>query len=207
MTVHEMTQTLDLSFKHRGKKPSDCMVFKNDAALYLYDDKIENTIFVEKNEISTEIFEKVFVIRNDMCEKIALWRIDGCFIKDKGQEKCDAIIFNDIKFCFIEFKQNSVSEKNESIIENRQKGTQQLLKTIQFLYNNTRIWAVISTNYTIEAFLSTPPHYEAHQFSAAELLRYKDFIMRKSSYPIYTDTQKAIEAFGVRFYEKNETDF
>jgi hypothetical protein len=206
MTVHETTQTLDLCFKHRVKKPSECIVFKNGTILYLYDDAIENTVFVEKADISDEIAGKMFVIRNDIGKEVALWRVDGCFISE-GKEKCDAVFFNENKFCFIEFKRNSFGKKKESIIENRQKGAQQLLKTIQFLYDNKPVWDFINQNHVIEAFLSTPPHYAEHQFSATELAYFKDFIMRKSPYPIYTDTQKEIEAFGVRFYEKNETLF
>lgn len=69
---------------------------------------------------------------------------------------CDAVIFENTLFTFLEFKLNATSAAERAVRRNRKKAVQQLLNTIQFFDEK------LARNYqglTLEAIIATPNVY------------------------------------------------
>ncbi len=104
MTIDEIIYEFDKSFNDKKtKKPSDCIVKSNELELYVVDNEKENKcLFItkENKDFDKEKWLKIFNINQN---EIALWAIDGCFIKDKTS-RCDSAVFNYKKFAILNLK-------------------------------------------------------------------------------------------------------
>lgn len=181
---------LDDAFRDRARKPSECISFENDEVFYIEDnEKIGRCVIVKGNEdiIDTTRLFKVFNHRN---EKIALWAVDGCFFqKGRGPEHCDCIFFNNIDFCFAEFKFNSTTTNLQTIKDNREKAINQLRSIILMIDERFAILNYNYLGYNIEAYLCTPETYPSKNTAIS------DFAV------------EFIENYGVSLFEINIKSF
>lgn len=98
-----------------------------------------------------------FSILNSLLSKIHFIPVDGDggIIGDE-MECCEAVIFNNENFSFLELKLNAISNKRRAVYKNRIKAVEQLENTIQFFNNK------LNNNYkglSLEAIIATPAFY------------------------------------------------
>jgi len=97
-----------------------------------------------------------FSVINSLLATIYFIPVDGNGIIGKTMECCEAVIFNDISFSFIELKLNATSEKPRALKTNRTKAVSQLENTIKFFDEK------LDGNYQgllLEAIVATPNFY------------------------------------------------
>lgn len=152
-SLDKMKRHLDKGFKSRATKPTACIETYQDAVFYI-EDVVKDRCRARFPKEVTD-FDKVFEVINPNKKEIALFAVDGCFIKHKP-EHCDFICFDDATFCFGEMKFESETKSYLQIDENRNKAVNQLKSTIlifkEALQDNF-------LDYDVEAYVCTPPHY------------------------------------------------
>lgn len=182
--VVKMKRHLDLSFKSRSIKPTGCIETYNDAVFYIADVEKDRCRAFMPTEVTD--FDKVFEVKNPNKKDIALFAVDGCFIKHKP-EHCDFICFDDTTFSFGEMKFESETKNYLQMETNRHKAVKQLKSTIEIFKE------ALKNNYLgldIEAYVCTPPHYP-NKGTALD-----DFVL------------EFIEDYGgINLFEKNEKTF
>ncbi len=97
---------------------------------------------------------------------------------------CDAIIFEDNFFTFLEFKLNATSSAIRAVRRNRKKAAQQLINTIQFFDEK------LGRNYqdlTLEAIIATPDIYPK---ADATWVSIATGFLEEYGIPLYEDTKK-----------------
>ena len=152
-SLDPMKRHLDRGFKSRAIKPTAFIETYKDAIFYIE--------YVEKDRCRARLqeevadFDKVFEVNNPNKKDIALFAVDGCFIKHKP-EHCDFICFDEATFCFGEMKFESETRSYLQIDENRNKAVKQLKSTIQIFIDALKNDFL---DYGIEAYVCTPPHY------------------------------------------------
>jgi len=150
------------------------------------DDAIDKSYIVPNTEINID-FDKCLVIDNPLSKEINHISIDGCFLVPQNGyhgEKCDLVVFDDSKFCFVELKANAESEKQTP--RNLKKARNQLGATINYFDDNDLDF----TAHTLEAYIVLKNRlYPTDQASRKE--RRKKFF----------------DEYEVDLFEKNEIEF
>lgn len=155
----------------------------------------EHFFIVEEQKSGTSMIveqvdenDKFFSVINPNQEVIHFIPIDGKNGMLRYDDSyCDAIIFEDHFFSFLEFKLNATSLAELSIRKNRLKAVRQLVNTIQFFDEK------LGRNYqglTLEAIIATPdiyPRADATWISIAT-----DFL-EEYGIPLYEDRKKEYE--------------
>jgi hypothetical protein len=103
---------------------------------------------------------------------------------DKRESHCDAILFNEKDFCFVELKLNASSLKDRAIMTNRKKAISQLENTLD------KFDTVLSKNYNglnLEAYVSTIPIYPRNNTAFQALAR---VFLEKNGVPLLEENSK-----------------
>jgi hypothetical protein len=103
---------------------------------------------------------------------------------DKRESHCDAILYNEKDFCFIELKLNASSLKDRAIMTNRKKAISQLENTLD------KFDAILSKNYNglnLEAYVSTIPTYPRNNTAFQALAR---VFLEKNGVPLFEENSK-----------------
>ena len=183
-TLDKMKQHLDKGFKSRAIKPTVCIDTYNSSIFYIKDVEKDRCCALMTTEITD--LNKVFEVNNPTEKNIALFAVDGCFIKNKP-EHCDFICFDDKTFCFGEMKFESETRSYLQVEANRTKAVNQLRSTI-ILFNEA-----LKRNYlgfSVEAYVCTPSHYPD-----------KDTALDASIIEFIEDFN------GINLFEKNDKTF
>jgi len=190
MKQNDIIKQLDVAFKDRATKPSECISFENEKSFFIDDNESIGFCVIQKGNEEHLDTSRLFRIINSQNENIALWAVDGCFIlKGKSPEHCDCIIFNNKDFCFAEFKFNSTSTNLQTIKENREKAINQLRSMILMIEHRFKKMNFNYLGYNLEAYLCTPETYPSKNTAVS------DFAV------------EFVENYGVRLYEENKKNF
>lgn len=151
---------------------------------YVLVNKSEETFIVKTKGIETVLeadTSKLFKIYN--AKKVVFIPVDGKEgLLSSVDSQCDAIIFDEFDFCFIEFKLNATSAKK--IIKNRVKAINQLSNTIELFDEK------LDRNYEglhLDAYVCTPLTYPRNDASWKKLAT--EFL-EKYGIPIFESNQK-----------------
>jgi hypothetical protein len=150
---------------------------------YVIVGEAETTFTIKTNEVETIINRddtKIFHVSN--AQKIIFVPVDG----KKGllsfiDSYCDAVIFDEKDFCFLEFKLNASSLKK--VVQNRVKAISQLSNTIDLFDEK------LDRNYEglhLEAYIATPLSYPRNDASWKKL------------------AVEFLEKYGIPIFETNE---
>ncbi len=176
------TSQIIQNLKNIDSSISDFLKIETSSNFYILD--ISGQSFINTHCSDTN---KCFSIKNKNEEEIFFVTIDG---KDGllgfGDSHCDAAIFNEKDFCFLEFKLNATSTTDRAIRKNRKKAISQLSNTIN-LFD-----VKLKRNYSglnIEAYVSTPQTYP-----------------RKDTSWVNFEVQ-FLEEFGIPLFESNKKAF
>ncbi len=123
--------------------------------IWIEDSKRQDRIVSYTTLLENILPEKTFKIENPNQKEIVILAVDGKGIVGNTSTSCDGIFFDDIYFCFAEFKYNSYTTRPSSIDRNIEKGIDQLEKTIEIF----KPIEVKEKGYQLEAYLGIPPHY------------------------------------------------
>lgn len=152
-----------------------------------------NSFYIVDNgtsEIHSECEDenKCFAIKNQNNKEICFIPIDGNngLLNHRGTSCCDAVVFNEQYFCFLEFKFNATSVEIRAIRKNRKKAIEQLSKTIDFFDDQ------LDKDYLdlkLEAFISTPKTYPRQDTAWVNI------------------EVEFLEEYGIPLFETNEKEF
>jgi len=109
----------------------------------------KQTYIVSNTEKSIDI-DNCLEIKNPLSQEINHMSIDGCFLTSQhgyNGEKCDLVVFDNSKFCFVELKTNAESKKLRS--KNLKKARNQLGATINYFDDNDLDF----TTHELEAYI------------------------------------------------------
>ena len=150
--VIKMKWHLNDAFKDRS--PKKCITF-HDGDFYIKDDEKSGCEALLLETVSDT--DSLFHIINPNLKQIALFKVDKCFFGSKPDHKrCDCIVFDDVFFCFLELKYDSVSDLAITVLANRLDAVNQLRATAKFFK------AGLNDNYlgrNLEAYVCTPNFY------------------------------------------------
>ena len=173
--------------KFGEERVNNCLSSDNrEYFLVAEDDSTNQSYIVPSTETSIDV-DKCVEIQNPSSNEINHISIDGCFLTSQygyEDEKCDLIVFDDSKFCFVELKSNAESQKQTS--KNLRKARNQLGKTINFFDNN----GLDFTTHNLEAYI----------------------ILKNRLYPtdqasIKERRKKFFDEYEVDLFEKSEIEF
>lgn len=145
---------------------------------------VEITIKIADNEEVISVFEphKYFWVRN--AKRVAFVPLDGKRGLIRSQEsRCDAILFDEFVFCFVEFKTEAISLEDRAIRKNRKGAIKQIAQTIIFFNEK------LENDYEgleREAYICTPPTYPRNN---------ADWFEKRVAF---------LEEFGIELFESNE---
>lgn len=108
------------------EKVEDCLKISSSTQLYIKD--VSCTAILANNCI---VIIYCFSIINIKQNDIHFIPVDGDGII--GEDCCEAVIFDDTYFSFLELKLNARSDKRRAVYNNRIKAVEQIENTIQFL--------------------------------------------------------------------------
>ena len=160
----------------------DCHDTSSAEHFFIVEEEKSGTSVIVEQVDENEVF---FSVINPNKEVINFIPIDGKngMLKYDGSY-CDAVIFENRFFTFLEFKLNPTSSVERAVRRNRKKAVQQLLNTIAFFDEK------LVRNYqdlTLEAIIATPDIYPrkdtAWDSIAIEFLE-------EYGIPLYEDTEK-----------------
>lgn len=190
MDIETIINQLEIAFKGRSKKPCDCIQYKTNEFFFIEDNQDKGVCVIKEELVTFEEEQVLFRINNFNKKNIAFWAIDGCFISsDKGTSHCDCIFFDNNDFCFAEFKFNATSTEPIIVKRNREKALNQLKSTYFLIQGKLSEHKFSLDNFSIEAFVCTPPKYPAKNTSM-------------SSYAV-----EFLENYGIKLFEQNFKDF
>jgi len=129
-------------------KVEECLEPSSENQLYIKD--ISGTAILT-NACIEQIY--CFSIINKMSNDIYFIPIDGEGIIGNTTKCCDAVIFDDIYFTFIELKLNAKGKSRRRIYQIRTKAVEQITNTINFFNDK------LNKNYeglSLEAIIATP---------------------------------------------------
>lgn len=113
---------------------------------YVYDDKSTNRCCTSLTE---PVGEQNFKIENPKCKTIRVLAVDHCFLFDADGENCDAILYDNNHFCFVELKKITSKNPDTRKIRKR-KARSQLMATIDLF--SLPVGPTILANYQLEAY-------------------------------------------------------
>ncbi|MFT5619489.1 MAG: hypothetical protein ACI85I_002735 [Arenicella sp.] len=129
--------------------------------------------------------EKCFIVKNPNGKKICLLPIDGKdgIIKFEGSY-CDAVLFSESHFSFLEMKLNAISSEERAVRKNRNKAVKQLENTIAFFDKKLeRDYQTL----TLEAFVATPKIYPRADTAWTNL---SVEFLEKNGIPLFESSEK-----------------
>jgi len=165
------------------EKVEECYETSSKDQLYIID--ISETAILTDTCIDINF---CFRISNPLLNTIYFIPVDGEGIIGKTSECCEAVIFNDMHFSFVELKLNATSEKRRAIFKNRTKAVGQLQNTIQFFDKK------LNKNYegiSLEALIATPNFYPRADASWRDIA--VEFADENNGIPLIETTEKVYE--------------
>lgn len=126
-----------------------------------------------------------FSIINSSLDSIYFIPVDGDGIIGKTMSCCEAVIFNDRYFSFLELKLNATSDKRRAIYLNRIEAVKQIESTLQFFNEK------LNGNYEgleREAIIATPDFYPRADNSWRDIA--VEFADENDGIPLIETTQK-----------------
>lgn len=153
---------------------------------YIVKNEIDSGCIIEVEGVEIEVDNvdnsKLFYLHN--AKIVAFIPIDGkTGLLRFSDSYCDAVFFDEIDFCFVEFKLNATSLREGKINKNRKKAIEQLSNTIKLFDEK------LNKNYeglNLEAYLCTPLTYPRNDASWVSL------------------SVEFLESYGIQIYETNE---
>ena len=127
---------LKLCYAFRGKNPGveDCITTKNDKIQWVIDDeKSKSSHFIDE-----EMPGKCLCICNENNHDIVLLPIDHKLIKNHKGGIADCAIFDNVLFCFVEFKSNASGNSVLQVNETYEKAIKQLKETVNLFEKNMK---------------------------------------------------------------------
>lgn len=153
-----------------------------DKLFYITDINGESSI-----SLSCDCSDNTFTIKNNNSKNIGFVPIDGKGgLLGFGVSYCDAIIFNDSLFVFLEFKLNATSLTSRAVRKNRKKAVSQLSNTIDLFDNK------LDKDYKglkLEAYVSTPITYPRADTGWQS---FEVEFLEKYGIPLYEDISKEL---------------
>ncbi len=131
------------------EKVEECLEIASNKQLYIKD--VSGTAIIADTCIDSVY---CFSIINTQQNDIHFIPVDGDGII--GEDCCEAVIFNDVYFSFVELKLNATSNKRRTIYNNRIKAVRQIETALQFFNDK------LNNNYQgllREAIIATPDFY------------------------------------------------
>lgn len=153
---------------------------------YVVVNQSEETFTINVNGVEIVIGrddKKLFNIYN--AKKVVFIPVDGKEgLLSFSDSYCDAILFDEIDFCFVEFKLNATSAEERAVRKNRKKAINQLSNTIELFDQK------LDRNYEglhLEAYVCTPLIYPRNDASWKDL---SVEFLEKYNVPIFEANEK-----------------
>jgi|GEM_PF-2468131 len=166
------------------EKVDECLEISSEKQLYIKD--VCGTAILASTYVDMIYCFSIVNIKQDDIHFIP---VDGDGIIGKTMECCEAVIFNDVYFSFLELKLNATSNKRRAIYKNRTKAVEQLENTIQYFNDK------LNNNYkglSLEAVIATPEFYPRADTSWRDIA--VEFADNNNGIPIIEATQKVYES-------------
>jgi len=155
----------------------------NESQFYIID--------VDETAILTDTcvdINSCFSVINPSLKTIYFIPADGNGIIGKTMSCCEAVIFDDVYFTFLELKLNATSDKRRTMYENRTKAVGQIENTIRFFNDK------LNNNYeglSLEAIIATPEFYRSYPRAKASWEDIKtEFADNNNGIPLKETTEK-----------------
>jgi len=173
--------------KFDKSRVNNCLSIDNrDKFLIAENDTTKQAYIVPNTETNIDV-DNCLEINNPLSKEINHISIDGCFLSqqhDYDGEKCDLVVFDNSKFCFVELKTNAESSKLR--YKNLKKARNQLGATINYFDDN----GLDFTTHNLEAYI---------------ILKNKLYPTDKAS--IKERRKKFFDEYEVDLFERSEINF
>lgn len=173
--------------KFGNERVDKCLSSDNRTYFLITENDATKQSYIVQNAETSIDKDKCLAIQNSLSKIINHISIDGCFLTTQhgyDDEKCDLVVFDKTKFCFVELKSNAESQKQTS--NNLRKARNQLGKTINYFDDN----GLDFTTHHLEAYI----------------------ILKKKLYPtdqasIKERRKTFFDKYEVDLFEKSEIEF
>lgn len=176
-----------LQAKFGESRVNNCLLSDTRIDFLITEDNVSKQSYILPNVEAKVDIDKCLKIKNPSSKEINQISVDGCFLTpqhDYDGEKCDLVVFDDAKFCFVELKSNAESPKQTS--KNLRKARKQLGATINYFDDNDLDF----TTHNLEAYIVL-----------------KNRLYPRDQASIKERRKKFFDEYEVDLFEKSEIEF
>lgn len=160
--MSQMLEKLDALFLDRAKKPSACVEQSCAKEVLVYDDTLgvpQVAKFRSPEGLSSEEIEALyFKIINPGGHELNLIRLDNDFFNQRPGGTCDAVVFSQFLWLFLEFKMEARSRSPLTMQDNLVKAVNQLGTIVKFFLHERNLSQTFP-DLEFEANVCCPPHF------------------------------------------------
>lgn len=136
--------------KFGEQRTNNCLSSESKTEFYVTENDTTNQSYIVLQSEKSIDLDRCLIVKNPLQKNINHISIDGCFLTEQhgySGEKCDFVVFDDEKFCFVELKTKAVSKKNTR--KNLKKARSQLGATINYFDDNE----IDFSQHSLEAYI------------------------------------------------------